>query len=81
MPVLHMFGFARVAILLTEHFIGEAFTGGVLLTKPLLKKFYWRSFTEEILLENLYWGIFTGTFFGLPDIGQIGASRNVFMLI
>ena len=59
MPGLHMFGFAPVAILLTEHFIEAAFTGGVLLTKPLLKKFYWRSFTdeaftEEILLEKFY---------------------------
>ena len=35
---------------INRNFTEEVFTGGVLLKKPLLKKFYWRSLTEEILL-------------------------------
>ena len=34
-----------LAILLTDNFIEQVFTGGVLLKKPLLEKFYWRSYT------------------------------------
>ena len=48
-----------LAILLTDNLIEQVFTGGVLLKKALLEKFYWRSFIEEILLEKFYWRSYT----------------------
>ena len=43
-----------LAILLTDNFIEQVFTGGVLLKKPLLEKFYWRSFTGEVILSEMF---------------------------